>query len=85
VTAASYDAIVIGTSQSGPYATSRLAAAGMKVAVIERKVFGENPRSSSARSSAKTCVNTGCIPTKTQPDGPARGRFSRASARPPLS
>ena len=53
MTAASYDAIVIGTGQSGPYVTSRLAAAGMKVAVIERKVFGG------------TCVNTGCIPTKT--------------------
>jgi pyruvate/2-oxoglutarate dehydrogenase complex dihydrolipoamide dehydrogenase (E3) component len=53
VKAASYDAIVIGTGQSGPYVTSRLAAAGMKVAVIERKVFGG------------TCVNTGCIPTKT--------------------
>jgi len=51
--AANYDAIVIGTGQSGPYVTSRLAAAGMKVAVIERKVFGG------------TCVNTGCIPTKT--------------------
>ena len=50
---ASYDAIVIGTGQAGPYLTSRLAAAGMKVAVIERKVFGG------------TCVNTGCIPTKT--------------------
>jgi pyruvate/2-oxoglutarate dehydrogenase complex dihydrolipoamide dehydrogenase (E3) component len=50
---ASYDAIVIGTGQSGPYVTSRLAAAGMKVAVIERKAFGG------------TCVNTGCIPTKT--------------------
>ena len=51
--AASYDAIVIGTGQSGPYVTSRLAAAGLKVAVIERNVFGG------------TCVNTGCIPTKT--------------------
>jgi len=53
VTAASYDAIVIGTGQSGPYVTSRLAEAGMKVAVIERGAFGG------------TCVNTGCIPTKT--------------------
>ncbi len=33
--------------------TSRLTTAGMKVAVIERKLFGG------------TCVNTGCIPTKT--------------------
>ncbi len=47
-----YDAIVIGTGQAGPYVTSRLAGAGMKVAVIERNVFGG------------TCVNTGCIPTK---------------------
>jgi pyruvate/2-oxoglutarate dehydrogenase complex dihydrolipoamide dehydrogenase (E3) component len=49
----SYDAIVIGTGQAGPYVTSRLAGAGMKVAVIERNAFGG------------TCVNTGCIPTKT--------------------
>ena len=48
-----YDAIVIGTGQAGPYVTSRLAGAGMKVAIIERNVFGG------------TCVNTGCIPTKT--------------------
>jgi pyruvate/2-oxoglutarate dehydrogenase complex dihydrolipoamide dehydrogenase (E3) component len=49
----SYDAIVIGTGQAGPSLAARLAAAGMKVAVIERKLFGG------------TCVNTGCIPTKT--------------------
>jgi pyruvate/2-oxoglutarate dehydrogenase complex dihydrolipoamide dehydrogenase (E3) component len=48
-----YDAIVIGTGQAGPYVTSRLAGAGMKVAVIERNAFGG------------TCVNTGCVPTKT--------------------
>jgi pyruvate/2-oxoglutarate dehydrogenase complex dihydrolipoamide dehydrogenase (E3) component len=47
-----YDAIVIGTGQAGPYVTSRLAGAGMTVAVIERGAFGG------------TCVNTGCIPTK---------------------
>ena len=35
-----YDAIVIGTGQAGPYVTSRLAGAGMKVAVIERNAFG---------------------------------------------
>ncbi len=48
-----YDAIVIGTGQAGPSLAARLAGAGMKVAVIERKLFGG------------TCVNTGCIPTKT--------------------
>ena len=50
---AKYDAIVIGTGQAGPSLAGRLAGAGMKVAIVERKLFGG------------TCVNTGCIPTKT--------------------
>jgi pyruvate/2-oxoglutarate dehydrogenase complex dihydrolipoamide dehydrogenase (E3) component len=49
----SYDAIIIGTGQSGPALARRLVAAGRKVAIIERKLFGG------------TCVNTGCTPTKT--------------------
>jgi pyruvate/2-oxoglutarate dehydrogenase complex dihydrolipoamide dehydrogenase (E3) component len=49
----SYDAIIIGTGQAGPPLAQRLAMAGMRVAIIERKLFGG------------TCVNTGCIPTKT--------------------
>jgi pyruvate/2-oxoglutarate dehydrogenase complex dihydrolipoamide dehydrogenase (E3) component len=48
-----YDAIVIGTGQSGPALARRLAGAGRKVAIIERNRFGG------------TCVNNGCIPTKT--------------------
>jgi len=48
-----FDAIIIGTGQSGPPLARRLVAAGHKVAVIERKFFGG------------TCVNTGCTPTKT--------------------
>jgi choline dehydrogenase-like flavoprotein len=48
-----YDAIIIGTGQSGPALARRLVAAGRKVAMIERKLFGG------------TCVNTGCTPTKT--------------------
>ena len=48
----SYDAIIIGTGQAGPYLAKKLAAAGMKTAIIERKLFGG------------TCVNTGCVPTK---------------------
>jgi pyruvate/2-oxoglutarate dehydrogenase complex dihydrolipoamide dehydrogenase (E3) component len=48
-----YDAIVIGTGQAGPSLGVRLAGTGMKVAIIERKRFGG------------TCVNNGCIPTKT--------------------
>jgi pyruvate/2-oxoglutarate dehydrogenase complex dihydrolipoamide dehydrogenase (E3) component len=49
----SFDAIIIGTGQAGPSLAGRLTAAGMKVAVVERGRFGG------------TCVNTGCIPTKT--------------------
>jgi pyruvate/2-oxoglutarate dehydrogenase complex dihydrolipoamide dehydrogenase (E3) component len=47
-----FDAIIIGTGQAGPSLAARLVDAGMKIAVIERKLFGG------------TCVNTGCIPTK---------------------
>jgi pyruvate/2-oxoglutarate dehydrogenase complex dihydrolipoamide dehydrogenase (E3) component len=50
---ADYDAIIIGTGQSGPALARRLVTAGWKVAIIERKLFGG------------TCVNTGCTPTKT--------------------
>lgn len=48
-----YDAIIIGTGQAGPSLAVRLAGAGMTTAIIERKRFGG------------TCVNNGCIPTKT--------------------
>ena len=48
-----FDAIIIGTGQAGPSLAQRMAAAGMNVAIVERKLFGG------------TCVNTGCIPTKT--------------------
>jgi pyruvate/2-oxoglutarate dehydrogenase complex dihydrolipoamide dehydrogenase (E3) component len=51
--ATQFDAIVIGTGQAGPALAARLSGAGMKVAVVERNRFGG------------TCVNTGCIPTKT--------------------
>ncbi len=47
-----FDAIVIGTGQSGPALAHRLAKAGRRVAIAERKRFGG------------TCVNNGCIPTK---------------------
>ena len=48
-----FDAIVIGAGQAGPPMVGRLASAGQKVALIERKLIGG------------TCVNTGCTPTKT--------------------
>jgi pyruvate/2-oxoglutarate dehydrogenase complex dihydrolipoamide dehydrogenase (E3) component len=49
----SFDAMVIGTGQSGPPLAAKLAKSGQTVAIIERARFGG------------TCVNTGCIPTKT--------------------
>jgi pyruvate/2-oxoglutarate dehydrogenase complex dihydrolipoamide dehydrogenase (E3) component len=48
-----FDAIIIGAGQAGPPLAGRLTGAGMSVALIERKLFGG------------TCVNTGCMPTKT--------------------
>jgi pyruvate/2-oxoglutarate dehydrogenase complex dihydrolipoamide dehydrogenase (E3) component len=48
-----YDAIVIGTGQSGPPLAARLGQEGLKTAIIERALVGG------------TCVNVGCIPTKT--------------------
>jgi pyruvate/2-oxoglutarate dehydrogenase complex dihydrolipoamide dehydrogenase (E3) component len=48
-----FDAIIIGTGQAGPSLAARFSAAGKTVAIIERNKFGG------------TCVNTGCIPTKT--------------------
>ncbi|MCW5663188.1 MAG: FAD-containing oxidoreductase [Piscinibacter sp.] len=47
------DAIVIGSGQAGPFLAARLAAAGRHTVLIEREHLGG------------TCVNDGCIPTKT--------------------
>ncbi|TIS36343.1 FAD-containing oxidoreductase [Mesorhizobium sp.] len=52
MTAKTFDAIIIGAGQAGPPLAGRLTAAGMSVALIERKLVGG------------TCVNTGCMPTK---------------------
>ena len=48
-----FDAIIIGAGQAGPPLAGRLTAARMSVAIIEGHLFGG------------TCVNTGCMPTKT--------------------
>ena len=48
-----FDAIIIGAGQAGPPLAGRLTGAGMSVALVERHLFGG------------TCVNTGCMPTKT--------------------
>ena len=48
-----FDAIIIGSGQAGGSLAGRLTSAGMTVAFVERQLFGG------------TCVNTGCMPTKT--------------------
>src|SRR4051794_32904320 len=48
-----FDDVVIGAGQSGPFLAAKLAGAGRKVALIEKRRLGG------------TCVNDGCIPTKT--------------------
>ena len=48
-----FDVIVIGAGQAGPPLAARCSTEGLKVAVIERGQMGG------------TCVNNGCIPTKT--------------------
>ena len=63
-----YDAIVIGTGQAGPPLAGRLTAAGVKVAIVERNRFGG------------TCVNTGCIPTKTMVASAYAAQLARRGA-----
>ncbi len=64
----SYDAIIIGTGQAGPTLAQRLTAAGQRVAIIERGKFGG------------TCVNTGCIPTKTMVASAYAAHIARRAA-----
>ncbi|MDB5143602.1 MAG: mercuric reductase [Mucilaginibacter sp.] len=48
-----YDAIIIGAGQAGAPLAKKLAEAGMKTVIIEKRFYGG------------TCVNDGCTPTKT--------------------
>jgi pyruvate/2-oxoglutarate dehydrogenase complex dihydrolipoamide dehydrogenase (E3) component len=48
-----FDAVIVGAGQSGPSLAVKLAETGQKVALVERRGLGG------------TCVNDGCIPTKT--------------------
>ena len=52
MTAESFDAVVIGAGQSGPFLAAKLAASGLRTALVEKRRLGG------------TCVNDGCIPTK---------------------
>jgi len=64
----SFDAIIIGTGQAGPSLAQRLTSAAMKVVIIERGLFGG------------TCVNTGCIPTKTMVASAYAAQLARRAA-----
>lgn len=48
-----FDAIVVGAGQAGPAIAARCSREGLKTALVERHHFGG------------TCVNVGCVPTKT--------------------
>lgn len=63
-----FDAIIIGAGQAGPPLASRLSKAGMSVAFVERNLFGG------------TCVNTGCIPTKTMVASAYAAHMARRAA-----
>src|SRR5687768_1669242 len=64
----SFDAIIIGAGQAGPPLAGRLTAANMTVALIERHLIGG------------TCVNTGCMPTKTLVASAYAAHLARRSA-----
>src|ERR1700712_5753643 len=66
--ARAYDAIIIGPGQSGPFLAVRLAEAGRKVALIERGTIGG------------TCVNNGCVPTKTMVASARAAHVARTAA-----
>ncbi|ULR42697.1 FAD-containing oxidoreductase [Rhizobium sp. K102] len=64
----SLDAIVIGAGQAGPFLAARMVEKGMKVALIERKFLGG------------TCVNAGCMPTKTLVASARAAHVARSAA-----
>ena len=53
MSAEQFDAIVVGAGQAGPALAARCSKEGLRTAVVERGHLGG------------TCVNVGCIPTKT--------------------
>lgn len=63
-----FDAIIIGAGQAGPPLAGRLTEAGRTVALVERKLLGG------------TCVNVGCMPTKTQVASAYAAHLARRAA-----
>jgi pyruvate/2-oxoglutarate dehydrogenase complex dihydrolipoamide dehydrogenase (E3) component len=64
-----YDAIIIGAGQAGGPLAKKLANAGKKVALIEKRWVGG------------TCINDGCTPTKTWVAS-AKAAYMAANSRP---
>ncbi len=65
----SFDAVIIGAGQAGPPLAARLSAAGQSVCLVERKFMGG------------TCVNTGCMPTKTLVASAYAAQLARRAAQ----
>ena len=63
-----YDAIIIGSGQAGTPLAKKLAEAGMKTALIEKRWIGG------------TCVNDGCTPTKSMIASARMAFMARKSA-----
>lgn len=63
------DDVVIGAGQSGPFLAEKLASAGRRVALVERRWLGG------------TCVNDGCMPTKTMVASARAAFVTRNAAR----
>jgi pyruvate/2-oxoglutarate dehydrogenase complex dihydrolipoamide dehydrogenase (E3) component len=64
-----FDDVIIGAGQSGPFLAVRLAAKGRRVALVERRRLGG------------TCINDGCIPTKTLVASARAAYVAREAAR----
>jgi pyruvate/2-oxoglutarate dehydrogenase complex dihydrolipoamide dehydrogenase (E3) component len=64
-----FDAVIIGAGQAGPPLAARLSAAGQSVCLVERKFMGG------------TCVNTGCMPTKTLVASAYAAQLARRAAQ----
>ncbi|HEU4385243.1 MAG TPA: mercuric reductase [Anaeromyxobacteraceae bacterium] len=64
-----HDVIVIGSGQAGVPLSTRLAAAGKRVLLVERRDLGG------------TCVNTGCTPSKTMIASARAAHVARGAAR----
>jgi pyruvate/2-oxoglutarate dehydrogenase complex dihydrolipoamide dehydrogenase (E3) component len=63
------DVLIIGSGQAGVPLATRLAGAGKKVILVERKELGG------------TCVNVGCTPTKTMVASARAAHVARTAAR----